>query len=297
MDFERLPHEAGRTPLAAPSVVVREVTADSALMIHALTQEAYAEYEATTPSSALVETAREVAGSMRAGRVRAAMGQLRDSGVGVACVRFRVATGMLEFFRLAVVPSARGRGVASELLRWLEATAQREGAEALACSVRMRVGRNRRLYTRRGFRQVAERTDDRARRLFAPGWATGEDSRRAGWAGRTLLAATASVARRGGRTEPRKYCAAARQHPGRLPSPPCPFTGSGTGVRLAHARRARDGRTRHLGRGALRPAAELDRRRALGHARRCTGTPTPPDGRSARQGGIRSATEVRHGTP
>ena len=146
-------------PMAAPGIVVRQVTADSAPTIHALTQQAYAEYEATTPSSALVETAREVAESMRIGGVRVAMGRLPDSGVGVACVRFRVATGMLEFFRLAVVPSARGRGVASELLRWLEATARHEVAEALTCSVRVRVGRNLRLYTRHGYRQVAERRE------------------------------------------------------------------------------------------------------------------------------------------
>ena len=143
--------------MAAPGIAIHEVAADSARIIHEVTQAAYAEYEATTPSTALLETPQEVAESMRDHSVRVAAGQLRESGVTVACVRFSVTNKNLEFFRLAVVPDARGRGTADALLRWLEVTAEREGVTSLACSVRMDVARNLRLYARHGFRQAAER--------------------------------------------------------------------------------------------------------------------------------------------
>lgn len=139
------------------NIEIQEVAADSAQAIHTVTQAAYMEYEETTPSSALLETPREVEEGMRTGGVRVAVGKLRESGVVVGCVRFRIANGSLEFFRLAVVPEARGHGIADALLRWLEVTAEREGVTSLNCSVRMGVARNVRLYFRRGYRQSEER--------------------------------------------------------------------------------------------------------------------------------------------
>ena len=64
-------------------------------------------------------------------------------------MRFRIANEALEFFRLAVVPDARGQGIADALLGWLEVTAEREGVTSLTCPVRMNVTRNLRLYLRR----------------------------------------------------------------------------------------------------------------------------------------------------
>ena len=86
---------------------------------------------------------------MRADGVRVAAGQFRESGAVIGCVRFRIANEAVEFFRLAVVPDARGRGIADALLGWLEVTAEREGVTSLTCSVRMNVTRNLRLYLRR----------------------------------------------------------------------------------------------------------------------------------------------------
>lgn len=139
------------------SIAIQEVAADRAQTIHAVTQAAYMEYEETTPSSALLETPQDIAADMSAGGVRVATCQFRESGSVVGCVRFRIDNGTLEFFRLAVVPDARGRGLADALLHWLEVTAEREGVTSITCSVRMEVARNVGLYLRRGYRQAAER--------------------------------------------------------------------------------------------------------------------------------------------
>lgn len=142
--------------MTPPDITIHEVAADSAHAIHAVTQAAYMEYEETTPSTALLETPQEVEDSMRTDGVRVAVGQLRESGTAVGCVRFRIAKESLEFFRLAVVPEARGRGIADALLRWLEVAAEHEGVTSLTCSVRMGVARNVQLYLRRGYRQSGE---------------------------------------------------------------------------------------------------------------------------------------------
>ena len=139
------------------SIAIQEVAADCVQIIHAVTQAAYIEYEETTPSSALLETPQDIAADISAGGVRVAICQFRESGRVVGCVRFRVENGNLEFFRLAVVPDARGGGLADALLHWLEVTAEREGVTSLTCSVRMEVARNVRLYLRRGYRQATER--------------------------------------------------------------------------------------------------------------------------------------------
>lgn len=145
--------------MATSPVAIHEVGAGTAQVIHEVTQAAYAEYAATTPSTALLETAQDVFESMRGHDVRVAAGQLHDSGATVACVRFRVVNESIEFFRLAVVPEVRGRGIADALLRWLEDAAKREGIPSLKCSVRMEVARNVRLYARLGYRQAAQRQE------------------------------------------------------------------------------------------------------------------------------------------
>ena len=134
-----------------PSITIHEVAADSAEIIRAVTQAAYMEYGETARSSALLETSQEVTQSMRTDGVRVAAGQLRESGAVIGCVRFRISNESLEFFRPAVVPDARGCGIADALLCWLEVTAKRDGVTSFTCSVRVNVARKLRPYLRHGY--------------------------------------------------------------------------------------------------------------------------------------------------
>jgi GNAT superfamily N-acetyltransferase len=74
-------------------------------------------------------------------------------GRAVGSVRFRVdPEDGLYFFRLGVVPEARGQGVARALLCWLEARARDAACGRIWCQVRLGVARNVRLYRTSGFR-------------------------------------------------------------------------------------------------------------------------------------------------
>jgi ribosomal protein S18 acetylase RimI-like enzyme len=113
-------------------------------------QAAYAEYAATsTPSSALVETTREVFEGLYGGKFRAAVATIGGKTVGA--VRYKVDNRGLYFFRLAVHPAYRRRGVAQAFVTWLEAEARRASAHRLWCQVRLIVPQNVALYEKNGF--------------------------------------------------------------------------------------------------------------------------------------------------
>lgn len=154
--------EAGQNEAAA--VWVRPARSEEALAIHAVTQAAYAEYrEQSAPSAALLELGREVQERMARGEFRAAIAFAPDVLPGVkpalaGAVRFKVDQRGLYFFRLAVAPEFRGRGVARVLLDFLEQEAVRSHVHKLWCQVRLIVPRNVALYESRGFRIVARHT-------------------------------------------------------------------------------------------------------------------------------------------
>ena len=125
-------------------------TLQDALIVHQLTQIAYAEYLATSaPSSATLETAPEVREAMATGRFAALIAE--SDGRAVGAVRFRVDAQGLYFFRLAVHPDFRRRGVAQEFLNHLTAEASRRRANRLWCQVRMMVPQNVALYRKNEF--------------------------------------------------------------------------------------------------------------------------------------------------
>src|SRR6476469_1779981 len=96
---------------------LRPATLADADAIHALTQAAYAEYQATpAPSSALAETARDVRDAMYSGAWSAAI--VRLAGKGVRSGRLQGGAGGGDFFRLAVPPEHRRQGVAQAIVTW-----------------------------------------------------------------------------------------------------------------------------------------------------------------------------------
>ncbi|HVK02360.1 MAG TPA: GNAT family N-acetyltransferase [Armatimonadaceae bacterium] len=132
------------------SLQIRPARYDDAAAIHAVTQAAYGEYaETATPSMATSETERYVADSLGEGAFRAAVGE--EGGRVVAAVRYKVTGEGLFFFRLAVHPEWRRRGVARAMVEWLAAEAVRHHTNRLRCQVRMLVGRNVDLYRSLGF--------------------------------------------------------------------------------------------------------------------------------------------------
>lgn len=134
----------------APVVTVRPASPAEADAIHALTQAAYGEYrDQLAPSSALLETRREVWERMARGEFRAAVAEIDGRLAG--SVRFKVSHTGLYFFRLAVDPGHRQRGVARALLAWLEEEAARSRVHRLWCQVRLIVPRNVALYEKNGF--------------------------------------------------------------------------------------------------------------------------------------------------
>jgi ribosomal protein S18 acetylase RimI-like enzyme len=129
---------------------LRLATPADADAIHELTQAAYGEYRTqAAPSSALLETEREVREALWSGTTSAVVAERDGRLVGAA--RFRADARGLYFFRLAVHPESRRRGVAQALISRLEKEAQRRHVHRIWCQVRLIVPRNVSLYEKNGF--------------------------------------------------------------------------------------------------------------------------------------------------
>lgn len=134
---------------------MREAGVDDAARVYAITRSAFLEYAADVPPpSALFETEAEVVAELSGG-VRAILASVDDNRPA-GCVRYTVGRDGLHFFRLAVAPSARRRGVARALLRRLEQIARERGCRRIWCHARGQVARNMALYESAGFVRTGE---------------------------------------------------------------------------------------------------------------------------------------------
>ena len=139
---------------------LRDATAKDASVIYRVTRSAFVEYAGDVPPpSALFETLDDVrrefeegCGAVVALDVDARAGEPR----AVGCVRYRVARGAIHFFRLAVAPSARRRGIAKSLVARVEEIGQAKGCRRATCHVRTGVARNVALYRSMGYAMVGE---------------------------------------------------------------------------------------------------------------------------------------------
>ncbi|WP_099304046.1 GNAT family N-acetyltransferase [Bacillus sp. Marseille-P3800] len=126
-----------------------EGTSVDTTTIHSMMMAAFDEYkDASPPSSALNETIHSIREAMKQGE-RSLLAFDGDTPVGM--VRFFLSEATLYFFRLSVLPSRRGQGIAKALIKELEAIATREGVATTSCKVRISVPTNIALYQSLGY--------------------------------------------------------------------------------------------------------------------------------------------------
>lgn len=117
-------------------------------ILHIMLQ-AYDEYKTQeVPSSALKETAEMITEEMQNGEL-ALIGYV--DGQEAAMVRFKATKDALYFYRLSVIPAYQGKGLAKDLLAFLEQYAKEQLIPEIWCKVRMNVPRNMRLYQSIGY--------------------------------------------------------------------------------------------------------------------------------------------------
>lgn len=123
----------------------------------ALMHRAFAQYTAAGETSgAMLETAETLRTEMTGGLHLAV---LRVGGRVVASAKHRGADdGTLYFSRLAVDPSARGRGLAGQLVRAMHAKAREDGLLGLSCAVRANEQGNIAIYEHLGMEIIGHET-------------------------------------------------------------------------------------------------------------------------------------------
>lgn len=122
---------------------------EDAATVHDLMLQAFSVYrDSVPPSSALDETIESIIQSLKHGK-KAVILYVENKPVAMA--RFTLEETSLYFYRLSVIPAFQGKGMAKQLIQWLETYAKECGKESLLCKVRMSVFRNIALYESIGF--------------------------------------------------------------------------------------------------------------------------------------------------
>ena len=122
---------------------------EDAATVHDLMLQAFSVYrDSVPPSSALDETIESIMQSLKHGK-KAVILYVENKPVAMA--RFTLEETSLYFYRLSVIPAFQGKGMAKQLIQWLETYAKECGKESLLCKVRMSVFRNIALYESMGF--------------------------------------------------------------------------------------------------------------------------------------------------
>lgn len=131
----------------------------NAQLIYEIQMDAFRQYEtARIPSSAMQETVRSITDELQTGA--SAYSYVLD-GRCVGAVRCRIEGDVLTFYRLAVLPKERGKGIATALIRHVERDAKRQHVRTIRCTVRMNVKENVALYERLGYVLVKEERNER----------------------------------------------------------------------------------------------------------------------------------------
>lgn len=125
-----------------------EKTTD-AKVIHKIMKKAYGEYASDpAPSSALNETVTSIKKALNSGQ-EALIGSIANQPI--AMVRYIIKDNGLYFFRMAVLPTMRGLGIAKQLLHELENIAREANVDTINCRVRVSILRNLQLYQSKGY--------------------------------------------------------------------------------------------------------------------------------------------------
>jgi len=136
------------------TVVVRPAVVSDAKAVAATIAAAFEQYRGKLKpeSGAFGETAKGIGQELRrgAGAIIA-----ERNGKVVGCVMAKMLEGDLYFGRLAVLPEARGSGVATALIEAVEADARRRGLPGVQLGVRVVLTDNQRLFTSLGYVEIS----------------------------------------------------------------------------------------------------------------------------------------------
>lgn len=132
------------------TVVVRAAVAGDAAPLAATIAVAFAQYRdrLEPESGAFRETADTISRDLAAG---AGALLAEQDGEPLGCVMIKPVEGDLHLGRLAVVPSARGRGIARRLVRAVEEEAAHRGLTGVRLGVRIVLTENQRLFAALGY--------------------------------------------------------------------------------------------------------------------------------------------------
>jgi ribosomal protein S18 acetylase RimI-like enzyme len=137
-----------------PRIVLRAATAVDAPALAAIIAASFEEYRGKLEpeSGAFRETADAVAAELtkEAGAIIA-----ERNGEVVGCVMVRLLEGDLYLGRLAVVPTARGQGIARRLVEAVEDEARRRELAGVRLGVRIALTENQQLFTSLGYVEIS----------------------------------------------------------------------------------------------------------------------------------------------
>lgn len=135
-------------------VVLRNATAADAGVVAALIAAAFAEYrgQLVPESAAFRETVGTILTELTAGSSSILA---EENGEAQGCVMIKPVGDDLYFGRLAVAPSARGRGLGRRLVQAVEAEAQRRGLAGVRLGVRIALTENQRLFASLGYVEIS----------------------------------------------------------------------------------------------------------------------------------------------
>jgi ribosomal protein S18 acetylase RimI-like enzyme len=138
--------------VAVSEWLLREATEADAATLVALIHGAFAEYQdwLTPPSGAHAETVEKVRDRMKTARAVLAL----VAGTPVGCVFYQPEETYLYFFRLAVLPTQRRRGLGQALIDYVEKQAHARHLPAVRLGVRIALTRQRAYYERLGYRPI-----------------------------------------------------------------------------------------------------------------------------------------------
>jgi ribosomal protein S18 acetylase RimI-like enzyme len=140
LDFGRSLREKDRMS----DIVLRPATAADAPVLAATIAAAFEQYRGklVPESGAFGETADGIAAELA-------------KGSAIACVMTKVDAGDLYFGRLSVLPTARGLGLAGQLIAAVEDEARSRGLPGVRLGVRIALAANQRLFHSLGYREIS----------------------------------------------------------------------------------------------------------------------------------------------
>jgi ribosomal protein S18 acetylase RimI-like enzyme len=136
------------------TVALRTASAADAPVIAATIAAAFAQYRGrlVPESSAFRETPEAIVGQLANGSSAIVA---ERNGAMMGCVMTEVLEGDLYFGRLAVLPAARGLGLAKRLIAAVEDEARRRGLPGVRLGVRIALPDNQRLFASLGYREIS----------------------------------------------------------------------------------------------------------------------------------------------